>query len=50
MLVDVLIIVALILALIDQFRAKGQSLTTWAVIALAIAALIVAGVLPAVGG
>jgi hypothetical protein len=36
----ILIIVALILALVDEFRAQGQSLTAWAVVFLAIALLI----------
>ena len=34
-----LIAVALILALIDQFKAQGQSLTGWAVIFVCIALL-----------
>jgi hypothetical protein len=36
----VLAAVALILALIDEFRAHGQSLTGWAVVALALIHLI----------
>jgi hypothetical protein len=35
----ILFIVALILALIDEFRAHGQSLTGWAVILLALGLL-----------
>ena len=35
----VLFIVALILAVIDQFRAQGQSLTAWAVICIAVGLL-----------
>ena len=31
----ILAIVAIILALIDEFRAQGQSLTGWAVVCLA---------------
>ena len=34
-----LVIVALILALVDEFRAQGQSLTGWAVVLLSIALL-----------
>jgi len=37
--VTVLALVALILALIDQARARGQSLVCWAVVCLAIALL-----------
>lgn len=36
---DVLVIVALILAVIEQVRARGQSLLTWAVLLIAIALL-----------
>lgn len=36
---DILVLVALILALIDEFRAKGQSLTGWAVVFVCIALL-----------
>jgi hypothetical protein len=36
---DVLFIVALILAIIDQVRARGQSLTCWAVILVCIGLL-----------
>jgi hypothetical protein len=36
---DVLVIVALILAIIEQFRARGQSLIVWAVILICIALL-----------
>lgn len=35
----ILFIVALILALVDQIRAKGQSLTGWAVVLLALGLL-----------
>jgi hypothetical protein len=35
----ILFIVALILALIDEFRAQGQSLTGWAVVAVCIGLL-----------
>lgn len=35
----ILIIVALILALVDELRAQGQSLTGWAVVLLAVALL-----------
>jgi len=38
--ITILIAVALILALIDELRAQGQSLTGWAVIFLAIALLV----------
>ena len=34
-----LIVVALILALIDEFRSQGQSLTGWAVVFIAISLL-----------
>lgn len=34
-----LIVVALVLALVDEFRAQGQSLTGWAVVFIAIALL-----------
>lgn len=34
-----LYVVALILALIDEFRAQGQSLTAWAVVFLAVGLL-----------
>jgi hypothetical protein len=37
--VVVLALVALILAVIDQFRAQGQSSTHWSIIALAVAIL-----------
>jgi hypothetical protein len=37
--VTVLVIVALILAAVDEIRANGQSLTGWAVILLSIALL-----------
>ena len=40
MIITILIAVALILALIDELRAQGQSLTGWAVIFLAIALLV----------
>lgn len=36
---EILIIVALILAAIDEFRAQGQSLTAWAVILVCIGLL-----------
>lgn len=36
MMVLVLALVALILALVDEFRSHGQSLTGWAVVALAL--------------
>lgn len=36
---EVLIIVGLILALIEEFRAKGQSLLAWAVVAVCVALL-----------
>jgi uncharacterized membrane protein len=35
----ILFIVALILAIIDEFRAQGQSLTAWAVILIALGLL-----------
>ncbi|MFZ0324747.1 MAG: hypothetical protein WAN48_11520 [Actinomycetes bacterium] len=35
----VLIVVALLLAFVDEFRAHGQSLTGWAVVFLSIALL-----------
>jgi len=35
----ILFVVALILALVDEFRAQGQSLTGWAVVAIAIGLL-----------
>ncbi len=35
----ILIVVALILALIDEFRAQGQSLTGWAAVLISIALL-----------
>jgi len=35
----ILIVVALVLALIDEFRSRGQSLTGWAVVFIAIALL-----------
>ena len=35
----ILFIVALILALIDEFRAQGQSLTGWAVVLICIGLL-----------
>jgi hypothetical protein len=35
----VLFIVALILALVDEFRAQGQSLTGWAVVLICIGLL-----------
>jgi drug/metabolite transporter superfamily protein YnfA len=34
-----LIIVGLVLALIDEFRAQGQSLTAWAVVAVCLSLL-----------
>ena len=40
MIITILIAVALILALVDELRAQGQSLTGWAVIFLAIALLV----------
>lgn len=43
-LVLVLIVVATVLAAIDLFRSQGQALTSWAVVALGIAALLAAGV------
>ena len=36
---DILVVVALILALVDEFRARGQSLTGWAVAFVCIALL-----------
>lgn len=39
MMPTVFAVVALILAAIDQFRAKGQSVLAWAVICLALALL-----------
>lgn len=36
---DVLVIVALILAIVEQFRARGQALLVWAVILVCIALL-----------
>jgi len=38
--IDVLFIVALILAIVDEVRAQGQSLTAWAVILIAIGLLL----------
>jgi drug/metabolite transporter superfamily protein YnfA len=35
----VLVIVALLLALVDEFRARGQSLTGWAVVFICAALL-----------
>jgi hypothetical protein len=35
----VLVVVALILALVDEFRAQGQSLTGWAVVLVCISLL-----------
>lgn len=35
----ILIVVGLILALVDEFQAKGQSLVGWAVVLIAIALL-----------
>jgi uncharacterized membrane protein YtjA (UPF0391 family) len=35
----ILFIIALILALVDEFRAQGQSLTGWAVVFIAIGLL-----------
>ncbi len=35
----ILVIIALVLALIDEFRAKGQSLTGWAVVLVCVALL-----------
>ncbi len=35
----ILIVVALLLALVDEFRAQGQSLTGWAVVFISIALL-----------
>jgi hypothetical protein len=35
----ILVVIALVLALIDEFRAQGQSLTAWAVVALCISLL-----------
>ncbi len=35
----ILVVIALILALIDEFRAQGQSLTGWAVVLLSISLL-----------
>lgn len=40
MIATALILVALILALVDQFRAHGQALTTWAVALIAAALLL----------
>lgn len=40
MIATALILVALVLASVDQFRAHGQSLTAWAVVALAVALLL----------
>jgi hypothetical protein len=36
----ILLIAALILGIVDEFRAQGQSLTAWGVIALAVALLL----------
>lgn len=36
-----LAIVALVLAVIEEFQAKGQSLLGWAVVALAVIAIVV---------
>ena len=36
---EILIVIALILAAIDEFRAQGQGLTSWAVILVCIALL-----------
>ena len=35
----ILVIVALILALVDEFRAQGQSLTGWAVVLVCVSLL-----------
>ena len=35
----VLVLVALILALVDEFRARGQSLTGWAVVLVCVSLL-----------
>ena len=35
MLVTIALVVALVLAIIDEFRARGAGLTTWAVIIIA---------------
>lgn len=35
----ILFVVALLLALVDEFRAKGQSLTGWAVVFISIGLL-----------
>lgn len=40
MIILALLVAGLILAAIDEVRAQGQSLTTWAVILLAIALLV----------
>lgn len=39
MIITALFLVALILALVDEFRARGQSLTGWAVVAIALGLL-----------
>lgn len=36
---ELLVLFALLLALIDEFRAQGQSLTGWAVVLLAVSLL-----------
>jgi len=36
---DAIVIVALILAIVDEFRAKGQALTTWSAILICAALL-----------
>jgi hypothetical protein len=36
---DAWVVVGLVLAIVDQVRARGQAITTWAVIAVCIALL-----------
>ena len=45
LIVLILIVVALILAIIDLWRTRGQSLVCWAVVLLAIALILQSGVL-----
>lgn len=40
MLATILIVVALVLAAVDEIRAQGQALTSWGVIALSVALLV----------
>lgn len=40
MIVTILLVVALVLAAVDEVRARGQALTSWAVIIIAAALLL----------